>query len=160
MAASERVKKLRIIAFYLQSCRHRLPLLQVHQVINQIFITTTLTIILIVDILIQMWCKSPWSGSLPHSSSRHQRWTWVPADEIRSDGFKVLFFDNIINKTSYAIKDARREPLNATTITKGAPALFILVKRDIAWLALGIMLMWSLSLLSKCWSIYCRWGTR
>ena len=44
----------------------------------------------------------------------------MPADEIRSDGFKVLFFDNIINKTSYAIKDARREPLNATTITKGA----------------------------------------
>ena len=44
----------------------------------------------------------------------------MPADEIRSDGFKVLFFDNIVNKTSYVIKDARREPLNATTTTKGA----------------------------------------
>ena len=66
----------------------------------------------------------------------------MPADEIRSDGFKVLFFDNIINKTSYVIKDAKSEPLNATTIRKGAPALFILVKRDIAWLALGIMLIW------------------
>ena len=44
----------------------------------------------------------------------------MPADEIRSDGIKVLFFENIIQHTSYAIKDARREPLNATTITKGA----------------------------------------
>ena len=81
-ADSERVKKLRMISFSLQSCRHRLPLLQVHQVINQIFnitITTTtttiFTIILIVDIMIQMWCKSSWSWSLPPSSSRHQRWT-------------------------------------------------------------------------------------
>ena len=76
MAASERVKKLRIIAFYLQSCRHRLPLLQVHQVINQIlFIVTILPIFLIVDTFFQVWCKSSWLGSLPPSSSRHQRWT-------------------------------------------------------------------------------------
>ena len=63
---------------------------------------------------------------------------------------KFCFFDNIINKTSYVIEDAKSEPLNATKIMKGAPAPFILVKRDIAWLAVGITLMWSLSLHSKC----------
>ena len=51
-ADSERVKKLRMISFSLQSCRHRLPLLQVHQVINQILVTTIITIIIILIILI------------------------------------------------------------------------------------------------------------